>query len=135
MIQKETGPHEFGRSGTALDPSRYGSKAVVFDDSEPSLEIQGNVVHGHYEMAVACPLDGAEMQTTNLIYDSGWTARGGFKVRACWYRVPDDGSRRRWFSDVLSRHASLDSEHTTDVVEMRSGHRREDSRAPLKPKT
>ena len=133
MIQKETGPHEFGRSGTALDPSHDGSSSVASDDSEFVFETQRDVGHGHDEMAMGGPLDGADMQTTHLIYDSGWTARGGFKVRACWYRVPDDGSRRRWLSDVLSRHASLDSEHTTDVVEMRSGDRREDSRAPLKP--
>ena len=106
MIQKEIGPHEFWRSGTARDPSRDRHESVNCDDSELAIATLRDVRPRYEEIATAGPLDSTESQGPDILYDSGWTKQGTFNLRVRWYGVPDDGSRQRWVSDVLSHHTN-----------------------------
>ena len=105
MNNHENGPREFWRSGTAHNPSRDRLKSVNAYDSERAIAAQGADM-GHDEIAGAGPLDSTESQGPDILYDSGWTKKGTLNLRVRWYGVPDDGSRRRWVSDVLSRHTN-----------------------------
>ena len=102
-MSNKKGPQKFGRSGTALDPSHDSSKSVASDDSECAIATQVADAAGHDEIAGAGPLDGTESPAPNIVYDSGWTTRNGFKVRVQWHGVSDDGRQRRWFRDILFR--------------------------------
>ena len=102
-MSNEIGPHGVGRCGTALDTSRNGSPSVAFDDSESAIATQGADAAGHDEIAGAGSPTGASPPAFPIIYDSGWATQGGFQVRVQWRGVPDDGRRRRFFRDILSR--------------------------------
>ena len=89
------GPHKNGSSGTAHDLDQFGPQSSSQHDSEGPVGTQDQ----------RDPSSGSQTPTATPVYDSGWTARNGFNVRVRWYGMPDDGSRRRWVSDVLSRHS------------------------------
>ena len=102
-MSNEIGPHESGRCGTALDASRNGSPSVTFDDSESAIATQGADAAGNDEIAGAGSPTEASPPAVPIIFDSGWTTQGSFQVRVQWLGVPDDGRRRRFFRDILSR--------------------------------
>ena len=101
-MREKNGPHQSGRSGTALDPSRNDSPPVTSDDSENAIATQG--------IEAANRDEGASSPAATPVYDSGWSTRSGFSVRVRWYGMPDDGRRRRWLTDLLSR-AARDVQH------------------------
>ena len=67
---------------------------------------EARVAHDRDQEAASDLISGAGSETPEILYDSGWAKKSGFNLRVRWYGVPDDGSRRRWVSNVLSRHSS-----------------------------
>ena len=101
MTQKEKGPHENGSFGTAPDQNACSATSVVTDNTESVAATQAGVVRDHEDQVE--PVDDMESQDPTLIYDSGWSIHKGMAVRVRWHGVPDNGQRRRWFTDLLSR--------------------------------
>lgn len=101
MSQKENGPRENGSLGAAPNQSDYSNASVVTDDTESVAATQAGVVQDHEDRAE--PVDDMESQDPTLIYDSGWSIHKEMVVRVRWHGVPDNGQRRRWFTDLLSR--------------------------------
>ena len=102
-MSDEIGTHNFGRSGTTLNAGQNGSPSVASDGNDSAIATQAADAAGHDEIACAGSPTGASSPSSPMIYDHGWTTQQGFKVRVLWYGVPDDGRRRRWFRDILSR--------------------------------
>ena len=98
--EREKGPREFGRSGTAHDSDQLRPQATGSHDSEVTGGAQENSDPASEHQNTG------ESPAAKPVYDSGWTTRGGFSVRVRWYGVPDDGRRRRWLTDLISREAN-----------------------------
>ena len=94
--ESEKGPREFGRSGTAHDSDQLRPQSTGPHDNEVTGGAQDNSEHQNTSASPAA----------TPVYDSGWSTRGGFSVRVRWYGVPDDGRRRRWLTELISRESN-----------------------------